>query len=251
MSLPLYFSTIIKKLFLQSYPALCHRMLNVNKTRLKICRARIYSLQDGIWYFLHNLLNCTICPARGIATFFFFFFIILISADSTIEPGARRCVKRIYKSTTVIYTRRTTLSLKKNLAWRVRTRLCACTCEVFFTSAYICGQRVSRCGAARNAAILCAPLIFRLHFYRLVHWPTLFRNIAASRSRARANDLSRWHFDNETIGHRGLNKRFHNLTVFIQDLSLSLFKSLSLSFSLCRFIPRSWRVSFDSSPVVF
>lgn len=89
----------------------------------------------------------------------FFFFIILISADSTIEPGARRCVKRIYKSTTVIYTRRTTLSLKKNLAWRVRTRLCACTCEVFLR-AHIFVDRAFLAAARRGTRRFSALLSF-------------------------------------------------------------------------------------------
>ena len=190
----------------------------MNKGNWNLCRTCIYLLHECIyyseWYGIYNTVSLEVQSSkshnvRSEPLLFLLLFSFLPIVESGFAHRARRAraqihryVKRIYKSRnvcTAMYTWRTALSLKK-ISRDAYARLCACTTvrgEVLRAHTFV--DSVSRCSTQRFSASPVSHHIFQLHFYRLVHWPTPFRNIAASRSPC-TNDLSRWHFDSETIG---------------------------------------------------
>ena len=111
---------------------------------------------------------------------------------------------------------------EKNLAWRIRMPMCVYDCtRRGFTSSYICGQ----CFSLQHAAIprfssLSShfPIAF-LSPCSLTHSFPQYRGLSKPVHVKRFIPMTLRQWNREYRKYRGLNKRFHNLTVFINDLS--------------------------------
>lgn len=168
----------------------------------------------------NNLRNRATRARNLYFSFYCFHFCRSSRADSFIELGARehRYVKRIYKSRNVcraMYTRRTALSLKK-ISRDAYARLCACTREVLRAHTFV--DSVSR-SSTQWFSIIYFPIAF-LSPCPLTHSFPQYRGLSkpVHAKRFITMTLRQWNHRE----YRGLNKRFHNLTVFINDLSLFL-----------------------------
>lgn len=148
---------------------------------------------------------------------------------------------------------------EKNLAWRIRMyiHLCACTRKVFFfflfffLRAHIFVDSVS---PLRRFSALLRPLVsFSDCIFIALSIDPLLSAISRPLAAVQKRFITRWHLDGETpVGHRGLNKRFRNLTIFIRDLSPPP-SSPSITPPPFPVFLRFWRnrALFDSSPVTF
>lgn len=109
---------------------------------------------------------------------------------------------------------------------RVRAR------SIFYERIYL-WTAFLRCGGVRFSELLQPLVSFSYCIFIAVSIDPLLSAISQPFEAAVQNDLSRWHFDGETVGHCGLNKRFHNFIIFTNGFSFP--SSSSLSFSPCIF----------------